>query len=161
MMQQSVCIAAELLASRHGTEGWPWYRHHLELDDAKHLEPSGKVVTAQCSRFGSESMDREVFQKARGRAIRNHWTRTNARPATAVLHPRATDYGLDSGLKIRSRKSDLARGGASRFLCPRVQGIEASSVSSTGSSQSRRKAWPFRKDTRLEVIPAQQNSAGC
>ena len=30
------------------------------------------------------------------------------------------DYGLDSGLKIRSPKSDLARGGASGFLCPRV-----------------------------------------
>ena len=29
------------------------------------------------------------------------------------------DYGLDSGLKIRSPKSDLPRGGASRFLCPR------------------------------------------
>ena len=29
------------------------------------------------------------------------------------------DYGLDSGLKKRSPKSDLPWGGASRFLCPR------------------------------------------
>jgi len=34
-------------------------------------------------------MDREAFQKARGRAIRNHWTRTNARPATAFIDPRS------------------------------------------------------------------------
>ena len=82
---------------RHGTEGWPWYRHHLELDDAKQIEPSGKVVTALCSRFVPKSADQEAFRKGRGRAIRNPWNRTNAREATAVIHLRSHGPGILEG----------------------------------------------------------------
>ena len=53
------------------------------------------------------------------------------------------DYGLDSGLKIRSPKSDLARGvrhGFCALMTRKKEGIEGSSVSSTGSSLLKRKA---------------------